>query len=856
MKFYNRDEERKKIQKAFEVFEKKQAIAIWIEGHKGIGKTYLLNHMAHNYEKYLFKYANNSILYKCTKAKKEHDFDYILTILVVLQNKDAKKFNRIIVEYFNSISSLTIKQGLIGILPKIPGCEITEKLFEKFEQNISNPQSAIQNIMFNQHLVKCFSDLLQLLLKDTPYIFCIDDIIWIDNQSMEVLISLINSRNDLMSFFITTRHFDDLEDDWERQQYNTIHDDLFEFLYTNNFFEIQMEDFKKNIVLEILTDFKKQYLLDNFELFYDMTGGNPLEIRNSLKYSDKNIVKKIDSYKKERPLSGSYDTRNFLSVEFVSDCMDTNLYNQTILAVLAILDIEITYTLLFNMCKKIFADIHNITFENYQFDNFLNRLIDIQEIEQNEGYRIKNDSDTEIIINNLINIGNYFDYIEDIAGILFEEGKENSFYYSILLKICCITSTTLGFDYFKQLCARNINLTASIVQYASRNFQQSFDNITSENINTYIIPCVLKKLLNYGKLEEAYSLCNILYKTRNIINPEALYIFYLIFVKILVDLGKFCNDEEYSANNIYDELCSLCIRDASKRLEVELVGMTVYEHQNRLDKISTCFFNALQIVENEYENLDSCILSKFYRNHGLIDFHANLNKKYLQAIEFTKKIENRTEKEIMYGTTMNNLGLSYFYLENIEEAIKCFEISRETLYNAGYEIVRPLNNLACCYFMLDNVPTAHDYINKALEFPFSGIFEQSCVKLNQALVLIKSKDFASAVNILDSFISEYEKNAVQDSWIYSNAFLLRGYADYLLGNYIDASKNYKKSAYHTSRFENEREQLRRQTMLKYCLTFEKVIEPFDINRILDLKNETYSFFKKPYILSLLAYYVI
>ena len=674
---------------------------------------------------------------------------------------------------------------------------------------------------------------------------------------MEVLISIVNSQNDLMSFFITTRHYDDLEEEWEKQQYNTIHDDLFESLYANNnFFEMQMEDFKKSIVSEILTDFHKKYLLDNFELFYDMTSGNPLEIRNSLKYSDKDIVKKINAYKKENPMKRNDDIRNFLSIEFVSDCMDTSIYNQAILAILAIVDIELPYSLLLSICKKVFNEIYNTILENYQFDKSLFKLIELQEVEQNVGYRIKNDSDTEIVINCLVNSDNYFEYIEVIANTLFKIGDENPLYYSISLKICCITSTTLGFDYFKQICSKSTNLSASLVHYASQNFQQNFGNITSENVNKYVIPYILIKLLNYGKLEDAYSLCSFLYKKREILNYKSLYLFYLTFVKVLVDLGKFSNADDFSANEIYNELRELNIHDESDKLEVELVGMTVYEHQNDLDNISRCFQNALQIVDKEYIKLNPCILSKFYRNQGLIDFHAYLGEKYIKAIEFAKKIDNNSEQRIMYGTAINNLGLSYFYSEQIDDAIKCFEASRKTLFNVGYEIVRPLNNLACCYFMQGNIQTAHDYINKALEFPFCGVFEQSCVKLNKALILIKSKDFVSALTIINTYINEFEQCAIQDNWIYSNAFLLRGYVNFLLGNYIDASKDYKKSTYYTSRFENDREQLRKNTMFKYCLALESIIETFDVSEILDLNNETYSFFKKPYILCLLAYYVI
>ena len=202
------------------------------------------------------------------------------------------------------------------------------------------------------------------------------------------------------------------------------------------------------------------------------------------------------------------------------------------------------------------------------------------------------------------------------------------------------------------------------------------------------------------------------------------------------------------------------------------------------------------------------------------------------------------------------MGLSYFYSEEIHDAIKCFVTAKEILFDAGYEIVRPLNNIACCHIMLGDIQTGQSYINKALEYPFCGTFERSSAQLNQALALIKLNDIKSAIKILDCFIDEYKTSATKDGWIYSNAFLLRGYANYVLGNNIEASNDYKHSKFYVSRFENEREQLRRDAMLKHCLYLESIIPEDGASGIIDLNNDTFSFYKKPFILCLLAYYVI
>lgn len=856
MKFYNRDTEREKIKSMFDLFENNESIAIWIEGRRGIGKTYLLNYMAHNYEQYLFKYSNNSILYRCNKGKHESNFDYITSILAILQEQNSSKFNQIVVNYFDSISSQTIKEGLMEVLPQIAGIEKLKGVFEKFKNNIESSQNAIHNIMIDNHLIKCFSELLIELLKGERYIFCIDDIAWLDEKSREVLISVMNSKKNIMSFFITTRHYDDLEEEWEKQQYNIIHDEMFECIFCNNFYEVRMSDFKKEIVYEILKDYQRNYLLDNFDIFFKITNGNPLEIRNSLKYSDTDIQEKIKMYKKENSITEKNNIYNFVSIEFVSDCMDSNLYNQSILAILAIIDMEIPITLLIKICKEIFEQIHHICFENYNFEKSITELMNESEIQKNSGYQINIDSHTDIIINNLINNDTYYEYVKIIANILYENGCENQLYYCILLKICTVTSSVLGFEYFKQMCLKDISFNANLIHYASLNFRQCFNNVSSENINNIVIDYILYNLLNYGKLEEANKLCQFLYININLMSKTSLYKYYSAFVKVLVDLGEFNNNTKYNANTIYQELCQLEIQDYSHELERNLIGMTVYEHQNNFKKIYECYEAALQIVKIEPQNIDNVILSKFYRNKGLVQFHANLIDEYTRALDYAQKIENNTDKKIMYGTAMNNLGLAYFYSEKIDDAIKCFEISQNTLFDIGYEIVRPLNNLACCYFINQNITSAYDCINKALEYPFCGLFEQSCARLNQALILTELKDFESAQKILDNFIEEFEKNPKQDNWVYSNAYLLRGYLYYIKNDFIFAYKDYKKSTYYSSRFENDREQLRRTVMSEYCLSLESITNKFDIDQKIDLNGVTHSFYKKPYILCLLAYYVI
>ncbi|KAI4446755.1 hypothetical protein C823_001273 [Eubacterium plexicaudatum ASF492] len=81
------------------------------------------------------------------------------------------------------------------------------------------------------------------------------------------------------------------------------------------------------------------------------------------------------------------------------------------------------------------------------------------------------------------------------------------------------------------------------------------------------------------------------------------------------------------------------------------------------------------------------------------------------------------DKNIMMGTCHNNLGLSYFYSGDIEEALECFERSYHFLQDANYDLLRVLNNISMCYLMLNDFSASYDFILKAKCIPLKGIFE-------------------------------------------------------------------------------------------------------------------------------------
>jgi tetratricopeptide (TPR) repeat protein len=351
-------------------------------------------------------------------------------------------------------------------------------------------------------------------------------------------------------------------------------------------------------------------------------------------------------------------------------------------------------------------------------------------------------------------------------------------------------------------------------------------------------------------------MCELLMHNFDLISHNNKKIYLTCYAKVLIDIGniKESHTGESYALQILDKLIS-CSDNDNELLLTYLLKMSAHEHVLEFQEIKELYKKSNKIIENN-PHLDHISLSKFYRNKGLVAFHTELENDYLKAYEYAQKIKDYSMRNIMEGTCHNNIGLMYFYKGDLTQALNHFNSAYNSLNCVGYDMLRVVNNIATCYFMLGDFENSYKYIAIAKSHPLKGIFEELCIDVNLALNLYKCGQKTEAKRRLDCIINEYNsQNTRTDTAVYSAAMVNRGYIYLVEEDYINAYKMFKSSTCHTYKNKNDIEQRKREELCMICLHKEGILTDAIKNHI-DLNEQTNIIFERPYSLMLLAFYII
>lgn len=286
--------------------------------------------------------------------------------------------------------------------------------------------------------------------------------------------------------------------------------------------------------------------------------------------------------------------------------------------------------------------------------------------------------------------------------------------------------------------------------------------------------------------------------------------------------------------------------------------MSVYEHVLLHDEINNLFCCAKALVKEHSNAIDHDVLAIYYRNMGLCYPHSELKSEYFKSLLRALQITNKYQRHLIFGTSMNNLGLSYFYNGEVDKAIKAFRISKKHLNLVGYNTSRIANNIAACYFLKKDYKEAYNLFSEALAEQYDGVFMNSCIKTNLALSLYSLGKDDDAIDLLDEFVLEYgtEKQRTKDTLLYSSAMINRAYIYLEKSEYFKGAELYQKSLIHTYRFQNELQTQKRTTMRNICMNMAVSNGEYTSNTDMDLLNIGLNYYKKPYSLVVFAFYVI
>ena len=868
--FFDRDSAYKEVRIVVQQIIAGTPCAVWVEGLQGVGKTRFIEYVcSQNVSLNVFKYNNNDIFYKCESGSENSAFSFVSSLLYEMQRNNPKKFVKTVQKYFNKINHITLLEACCSIIPQLSFTKVVSNLIENRYKKIADMQEKISDLLVQQQLIDLFADMVLDILthanNSEGIVFCIDDIQWIDIPSLKTFERIIKKGKQIrpnfeISLFVTIRDRDSLnieETQTYTQAYNVI-----ESLFNYNMKSIWLSNFNIEILRDIITKTGRFALQNYISEIFEATLGNPLEIVLTLQFPDDRVKEVVGS----KEIGDKYLNRDaiFTSEHIKGIFSKGNIYS-VILNVLSILRQSVPLNVLFQCVTNVYFEIYNNKCVYYEFKNAISFFececyIKIDSVHKNE-VSLSYDAIWQVVLDFITQNGDYVVYVKSISSTLLnlkidEVVKSRTLKLSALNMLLEVDAREC-FNQFKSLYNRlNNRVDVETIVIGTNAFCSHWSNINNINAS-FMIKNILPMLLTSSNLKVAYRLCHVVFpKYKEYLTYEEQINFLVGYIKVQTDLSNLRNDDE-SALPLFDIISKYIFYNKDQELQILLLGMSVYEHVLDHDKIKKLYAHAEELVSTNYLEISKRTLAIFYRNKGLCFSHITLKNDYFKALINSLGISNFTYRHLLYGTSINNLGLSYFYNGEIENAKKAFLSSERHLSIIGYNVARIKNNIGVCYMMLHDYERAYQYFSDAVLQQTEGCFIVLCSRTNLALALYSLNKVEEAKNMLDEIIREYKDGSPRtpDTLPYCSAMINYGYIAFREKNYFKAAECYKESQIHTYRYQNEEQTIKRKEMLD--LTLRYATDNIDASsNCLDLADTGNDIFKKGYSLVPFAFYVI
>lgn len=833
---FDRTYEREKIDVFFKNNSNYSRI-VWIDGNSGTGKSFFVEYLISKYQENIYwEYSDNSNFYKCNHQDKNEEFKFIYNLLVTIEHDKSVFYEDKIFSYFDKIKNPTLLSSISLIFPQIKWFKWVDKLFKKNQDLKHTVDNKIIDKTLNLHLQKCFINLITDYIKKytSNITFCIDDIIWMDKISFKIFLSVLKKlqmENYNFLLVVTARIHDKIEDSTDNLDiYNQLKS------LSTHFLELQITNFDSIITKEFIEQNGNIYLKKNQEWLYKITDGNPKELKLAVKMPQNIIEKQIN---KAKIYKENYFSENLITPHLVNN---TKLI---LLSLFSIINNKIEKPLLNYLTRKISNLYLKENIGNTQIQKEISELLKDEILKIDEYFiKIYHDSYSEIVLDYIISFSIYNDLLDIICDILITDSYIEKYFtnntrYVHAINLQSTINPYKGFTLYKDYLEKEEKIyNKSLIEAGTICFIRDSINFNSTDLNKYSI-ILIDYLIIYSSFKKAVELGNIIFHNINLLNHKNLFIFISSYLKALTEL---C---------LYDDALRVISSFNNKNFTpdelfgIKLLEMAVKEHLLLNEDLVKIYKD----LTFEIRNINSFkTKSLFYRNKGLIEFHGNLIYTYKKALVYAKK---STDK-LLIATTLNNLGLSFLFNQEIEKAKKCFFSSINLLKEVNHEPFRPLNNLSIALLLNKEFELSYQSLIDAFDMLNKGKFEELSIIINLSLASWKLGLKNDAKELLIPILSK--KESLSDTAIISRAYMLMGYYFYEEKQYIKASQYYTfSSKMHNFRYLGEEEKNRKEIMSSYCKSLSENIV-CDIE--LDIEDRDRNFITKIYNMQPLAYYII
>lgn len=400
---FDRENERKQIHNILGNKDITSPFFVWIEGVSGAGKTQFLKYIIEKTNIFVFDFSDGEEMYKCDKINMKNEFSYISNVVFKILKNYPYKFQTFLQEYFDDQNSITFLDASCLVLPQLKIFTPIKNLIKTKYDDISQAQNNVTDKLINTQLIDFFSDVIVYYLEKIDsqrkhFLFCIDDMQWIDYSSLKTLNSVFKKIEKgnyrfILSMAITIRNSKSLTTE-ELDNYNSI----FKVVENsfNNIHTVVINNFNLKITRDLIISKRRCFLEENIQKIYQLTNGNPLELIQTLRFSDEE-VKRLINCKYDQP--SCHIDKSYFTQEMVFSLYKENSNFMLIINILSILDCTIPIKTIAKIAELISDKVYIQKFYITDYYHALNDLLNKEIIKESiDGISISHDSMKTIVV--------------------------------------------------------------------------------------------------------------------------------------------------------------------------------------------------------------------------------------------------------------------------------------------------------------------------------------------------------------------------------------------------------------------------------------------------------------------------
>lgn len=836
---------------------------LWLEGASGVGKSRLLRHACDNLKQPLLKDENERSIYKCDSGHIQISFAYPSELLTRFFAENPRRSESILFSAIqNEFSHTTIVESLAVSIPAVAQFKWAKEALSRPLMKTTQARELMDEALVRRRLRIVYASVLAQAL--TPY-FCegrlflaIDDIQWLDRESVDTLISLARrlAENGLtLGYMLASR---DYHSTTSKENYEHIEASFRQL--DSNLHKIRISPLEPRLAGQFLRRHFKHLSRGALQRLAKQVDGNFYELTSLIQYRDHEISKLLES-----SLVQSHSSEPFApGKQLIADCVKSEPLGLCVLGTIALLELSIDVALLEHVVRRINREYLDELIGSAEIRDVIESLEAVNLVRRGNGQvGLGHDRMLDPIIELLMAEGLYQPAMKILAHIVIEDALSQRLYFDIRylarsIELCGMCGTLDA----KQWIQLSDNL---FPKYARNRALISAMATSSKCLNDSRHLPLLAHLFELLVLGTQYSAADALgqriyhqLNTDSGINAPRFLQYYAIALR---ELGVFQRNNAPDAKTVAERACNFSPQKASEQAQAMLLYASILEHFREHEKIKGLYQQIgalLKEVVDPHERAQ--VEVRYLRNHGLIQDHETLEATYQNALQVCNTLDSNTDSaSILQATVRNNLGLSFARRGLLKEAIVEFEAASKTLLAHELEPHSPLCNLAVCHALAKDYELAQQLLSRAKTIPGAGPYRAMSIEVNLSIVEWFLGFQKEAQSRLLAFIEgNAQGNIVFDRELSQRSRMTYGYFLMKQGKFAEAAFQYLQSLDVEYRLAVAQERFRRNFMKDYCLIRAGLSnEGIDLGEVtnIDLEDEGTIPTHKPYDFQFLALYV-